>query len=463
MGFGNLGIALGAAANQMNIDRDAKLREDQFALQKAAEARAQGDYDRQKGIDERIEAVNTRFAGINQMVNAGDIHGATKALSDYHTNSGYLGDSRSQFAIGADGSPQVVFDDGKQSTVHAVTPQMLQDHLKGAYQHALLVAGDPRQAFQNMTALENLGLKRAEIAVHQDKNQVAREGNQIHDRYYQGVLNKPVYQTGGNGQILQFNPQGGLVGTFGSPRPDHTGAAMAQTNAILKSNGELNAKYAPLFEQAEKDVADAYKTGDPQAIRAAQAKAIMVNNSYQREMATKNPSAGGLRLNFPTEANVKESPDISASDKIRLTAYEKALGNLEPPRLTGNQAKDDKAMASYDAQLQNLASAYRVTHLVGGTNAAGGVPVRQAPGGKQPAAPATTVAPYAEDNPMVPGATSELEESAAAKRNLAILNSLNAPQAVKPAAAGVNPRTGRAYGQTSVGGLRINPRTQQPY
>lgn len=320
MDFSNLGIALGAYTDEAKAQADEGRKQRIFAQQEK-------DWQRQDEIDKNLKETHDWYNQGMQAIKEGRIGDFAPSAVDYLNSTNYMGKSRGAYMQGGDGKHYVAYSDGNKSgppQMLEVTPQMAQSALRDMYMHRL-AAADPRAAFSNMNAMEQLGLKREEVGVKRqevdDKGAYQRGILEWHDKQ----ASRPSFMQDGTGRILGITPEGKLLGTYGLARPDHSGAQLALTNQLLAANRELNAKYAPQFEAMDKELADAYATGDHMKVRAAQAKAQLLNGAYQREMSVKNPSAGVLRLTFPAEPDGRAAKPTMAFDK-----YAELYGNNRP-------------------------------------------------------------------------------------------------------------------------------------
>lgn len=311
MGFENLGIALGAATNEWNNQR--RMARDDAAEQRLTTewqqkqeqyARQQRQQQEADDILAEYKANDAYFAGAKDVPD--DQLGAyiQQGITKYNTDPRYKNGMFAKMEV-VDGKPFLIHADEKlqQSQVVPVTREMLgqaQETMRGALLERL-ASVSPEALTQHLTRQEMLGLERRKVGASERTADAAFTNAEANRGYKEYLERQPKavangsWVMGDDGKYRQlYNAAGGAGG-----------AGAALTQQIWAANKELNAKFAPQFEAVEKELSAAYEGGNPQAIRAAQAKAHMLQGAYQREMVTKNPSAGGLRLSFPTEPNAK--------------------------------------------------------------------------------------------------------------------------------------------------------------
>lgn len=156
MGLGNLGIALGAATQQMNKDQEEQDRKDQFKqhmdLQRDSFNLQKGEIDRKN--DERTRA-NQVWANAQNVFKGGVDAAADHLVGRYNQQDAALGyddDHKASWAKDAKGNYLVTRTgpDGKTVGTQVFTPQQVaQEHLGSIYSDLAAISPEHAQQYSN--------------------------------------------------------------------------------------------------------------------------------------------------------------------------------------------------------------------------------------------------------------------------------------------------------------------------
>ena len=282
MNWGNLGIAMGAGVDEMHKQR-ATAREEEAAQQRNLEfGRKQKDWATQDDIEKRQKEISDWYSGRIGQIETGNHYGVADELSGYHNDTSYLGDSKSRTFDGANGKKYVAaFPMGEgqgMPALHEITPELTRAQLEAVYRHRMEQV-DPRQALAVMKQNREFGLKEREVG--------AKEREVTGKEHYQdGILNwhnkqaeRPQFMQDGTGRVMAINPEGKLLGTYGSARPvaghgGGSGGGMGLTDdqASLLNQAMQYEEYAKQLAKSDPKAAQAYRTASVRALDGLPAK-----------------------------------------------------------------------------------------------------------------------------------------------------------------------------------------------
>jgi hypothetical protein len=211
----NLGIALGAAVDQLNAQRRMAMAEDEASRQKEQFDWARTEQQRRQAIKAAQAQVLSDAGKIRKQYEGGDIYGASDALARAHSNSDWDGGATSQAVRGLGGKVYAIRNTGKPGELSSpndierreVTPELFSSTLDSYIAHRMMQV-DPDNYLQNSRELrkikqgdEQLELTRrgqtltSETA---DKDRTSREATSAEERALQrlGIEQTGRYQQG---------------------------------------------------------------------------------------------------------------------------------------------------------------------------------------------------------------------------------------------------------------------------
>ena len=227
MGWGNLGIAMGAGVDEMHKQRQSD-REDELAAQRRAEfMRKEKEWATQDDVEKRQREISDWYNGSVGRLEKGDHYGVADELSGYHNDTNYLGDSKSRTFEGANGKKYVAeFQMGEgqgMPRLHEVTPQLTRAQLDNVYRHRMEQV-DPRQALAHMDKAREFGIKERTAGAAETTARAHTQNADTMEGYRQYQENEPQRIQLGNGQIGMFKGRE-YLGAYGPARPDHSGGS----------------------------------------------------------------------------------------------------------------------------------------------------------------------------------------------------------------------------------------------
>ncbi len=378
---GNLGVALGAAADEFNNQRrmareDArdKREEEQFGWAREEQARKKRIGDEADAIMKEFNDLDTYYRGAEKIGDDQLGEYIKTGISRYNENPLYKNGMFANVSM-VDGKPMIVH--GNMAKLGGV--QMMpvdRDTLRQGYESMRgmlmerLARTSPEAYQQHFYKERDFNLKGREVGAKE--TEVRQKGE-----YQQGILDwhdkqasRPQFMQDGTGRILAISPDAKLLGTFGSARP--------------VTGGHGGAGKMPLTTQEQaslKSIMDRYAAETDPAKRAQIGQEYQMAQSYMLLNRGRVPNLPGGMVNNPKQAL---SPEEQKEYRKALVE----LGTRPEPNVGFFGTRNDEAGLKWDAAKAHLDKIYGVAAPKTTPEVTRDAP----PGAKREASPSTAAA-----------------------------------------------------------------------
>lgn len=307
MNFANLGIAMGAGVDEYHRQLDSNLKQTQEARAAEQFEWQKTQQERQRRIQGEQDALMKEFADLDNYYKgaagiADDQLGEyIKSGMDKYNNHPLYKNGMFANVTNVDGRPMIVH--GNMAKLGGVQMMPVDrktldegyNHMRGMLMERL-AATDPALYQQRFDKDRDFGQKGREIAVKERGNEIEyefkRPGGTYHTIHQEDNVSKERVSAANNAASIKAHQI--------SAGPGY--ARVNMERELIQNNRAVAQKYAPLFEQAQLALDNAYSSKDQNLIRAAEQNANMLQMRMRNEIESKNPSGQGLQLRMQSQS-----------------------------------------------------------------------------------------------------------------------------------------------------------------